>query len=271
MQVRNAVVAGQFYPGHAETLRSDVARYLRDSEVEPAPERVVALVAPHAGYLYSGATAGCAFARVRGKQPKRVILLGRSHRFYFSGASVYDGDAFETPLGKAPVDVAFARALAKETRSDTGAPHQLEHGLEVEVPFIQVALGEVPIVPVLFGSEATDWHVVFGHALAELADASDLVIASTDLSHYLPEDEANAIDQVSLERVLSKDYRALAQELATEKCSMCGGTAVVSAMVYALERGAEDWRLLHYRTSAAASGDYERVVGYGAISMERAV
>lgn len=268
MHVRSAAVAGQFYPSNPETLRADVERYLDDAKTDAVPEKVPVIVAPHAGYVYSGPTAGYAFARVRGKKPKRAILLGRSHRYYFTGASVYTSGAFETPLGLVPIDEAFAEALARETESDSTAPHEQEHALEVELPFLQVALGDIPIVPVLFGSEATGWHLELGRTLARMAEASDLLIASTDLSHFMTEPAAQEIDHVSLDRILSKDYRALTRDLADEKCSMCGGTAVTVAMVYALEKHAEDWRLLHYSTSAAASGDYNRVVGYGALSME---
>lgn len=270
MAIRRAAVAGQFYSANPKALREEVDAYIENSRVEPAPERVVAILAPHAGYMYSGPSAGYAFARVQGKRPKRVIVMGRSHRYYFTGASVYDKGVFETPLGQMSVDEAFAKTLARETDSETTGPHQSEHCLEVELPFLQAAIGDVPIVPVLFGSEPDDWHFQLGRKLADLVDDSDLLVVSTDLSHYLSEDGANKIDKHSLDSVLSKDFRALASELVNETCSMCGGTAVVVAMAFALARGAEDWRLLHYSTSGAASGDYRQVVGYGAISMERA-
>ena len=268
MATRDPVVAGQFYPASETALREAVEGYAADSKVQAAPERVAALVAPHAGYMYSGPTAGYAFARVRGKKPKRVILLGRSHRQYFDRASVYESGEWNTPLGAMPVDEAFARALAAVIGPNTSRPHQWEHSLEVQLPFLRVVLGEIPIVPVLFGSDAVEWHMQLGETLADMADASDLVVASTDLSHYLSESAANAIDKMTLDRVLSQDYEALAKELVSETCSMCGGSAVVVAMAYALACGAKDWQLLDYRTSAYASGNTSEVVGYGAVSME---
>ena len=126
----------------------------------------------------------------------------------------------------------------------------------------------MPIVPVLFGNEAGDWHVEFGNRLAQLLDPGDLVIASTDLSHYLTEAEANAIDRESTGTVLGRDPVQLARGLAAGTCSMCGGSAVVAAMACAKARCATDWRLLDYRTSAHAGGDAGHVVGYAAISME---
>ena len=268
MHTRLAAVAGQFYPSDSETLRDTVAAYLDDAQVSAAPEQVSAIVSPHAGYVYSGATAGYAFARIRGKTAKRVILLGRSHRYTFPEPSIYEEGVFETPLGTLSVDTEFARALCSDITSNQQEPHLSEHSLEVQLPFLQVAVGEVPIVPILFGNDPSDWHIGFGRKIADMLDEDDLVIASTDLSHYLSETEANKIDRHSLDQVLGRDCEHVISEVAAASCSMCGATAVVTAMACALARGAEQWSLLDYRTSGQASGDYSRVVGYGAISME---
>lgn len=271
MSTREAVVSGAFYPDDAEELRILVEDYLDTAEVSPAPDRVAAIVAPHAGYVYSGVTAGHAFARVRGMRPKRVVVMGRSHRHGFPGVAIPEETAFRTPLGKLPVDVDLAEAIAGEHGRDAAGAHREEHSIEVMLPFIQVAIGKAPIVPLLFGADATQWNIALGRRMAELLGPHDLVVASTDLSHYLTEEEANAIDDVSLRRVLSKDCAALAREIEQGVCSMCGATAVVTAMAYAEGRGATASHLLDYRTSAEASGDYNRVVGYGAISMERMI
>jgi len=270
MSVRAPAVAGQFYPDSPTLLDEVVRRCLELSGEASAPGRVAAILAPHAGYPYSGVTAAHAFARVRGKQPGRVVLLGRSHRFRFEGASLYTGEAWETPLGRVPVDVAFATALAERIGNSGEEPHGPEHGLEVEVPFLQVALGTPPIVPVLFGAEPDPWHVEVGEQLAEMLDEDDLVLISTDLSHFLDQEAANALDQQSLKQVCDQDCAALIRGTAEGTCSMCGATAVVAGMACALARGARDWRVLDYRTSAEASGDYARVVGYAALSMEQA-
>ncbi len=266
---RKPAVAGQFYPGKAKELRETVQEYIGASGVEPAPDRVVAVVAPHAGYIYSGPTAGFAYARVKGKKPKRVIVMGSSHRYHFEMASTYDRGAFETPLGDVPIDGTFAKALIEKVGSGPVDPHMLEHSLEVQLPFLIVAIGEVPIVPILFGSHSTAWHAQFAETLAGMADESDLVVASTDLSHYMTEEEANEIDKASVDAVLAQDWAAFADGIASGRCSMCGATAVATTMAYALARGAKAWSLLDYSTSGNTSGDYDRVVGYAAISMER--
>ena len=269
MMIRQPAVAGQFYPGEASALRDAVEGYLGGSGVQAAPERVRVLIGPHAGYLYSGPTAGHLFARARGKKPRRVVLLGRSHRHYFEGASIWASGAFETPLGRLPIDETWAEQLGGGAAASAPDVHRHEHCLEVMLPFLQVALGEIPIVPVLFGEDPQPWHLRFGERLAALMDPADLLVASTDLSHYLPEAQANPIDKVSLDVILSRDTERLVRGLKDETCSMCGGTAVAAAMCFGNAIGADDWRLLDYRTSGRAAGDYSRVVGYGAISIER--
>ena len=269
-RARRPAVAGQFYPSDPEELRETVERHLESAGVTPAPEQVAAVIAPHAGYIFSGPTAGFAFARVRGKRPKRVVLLGCSHRHVIDTASVYPDGVFETPLGDFPIDRAFAQEFVATAGAHASTePHLHEHALEVELPFISVAIGQVPIVPILFGGRPGAWHAKAGEALAGLVDDDDLVVASTDLSHYLTEDEANALDRHSLDTVLGQDWRKFADSIVSGACSTCGATAVAAAMTYALARNASDWRLLNYSTSARTSGDYDRVVGYAAISMER--
>jgi AmmeMemoRadiSam system protein B len=269
MPERKAAVAGQFYPREPERLREAVQHYLDASEVEPAPGRVEALIVPHAGYVYSGPTAGFAFARVRGGRIRRVVLLGCSHRFAISTASVYNRGGFETPLGTFPIDVDLADAITEAIGVSSREPHLFEHSLEVQLPFLAVSLGVVPIVPVLFGAPAREWHGEAGEALARLADDETLVVISTDLSHYLREDEANSLDHATLDAVLNHDWRSFIESVRREEAQLCGASAVAAGLAYADARGATDWHLLDYRTSAAASGDYTRVVGYAALSMEQ--
>lgn len=240
-----------------------------DESGEGVSDTVAGLVAPHAGFVYSGATAGHAFARIRGAKPRRVVLLGCSHHFRFDGASVYLGAGFATPLGVTPVDAELANAIEAFAGTGDDGPHFPEHSLEALLPFLQAAVGDRPIVPVLFGGPAASWHEAFGRRLATLLDVDDLVLCSTDLSHFLNEEAANRLDRKSLDVLMSKDAERYREAIAAGDCAMCGAAAVTAAMATALARGADDWRLLDYRTSAAASGDRSRVVGYGAISMER--
>ncbi len=268
-EVRKPTVAGQFYPADPARLRSAVEEYMDSSGVTPALDQVVALIAPHAGYIYSGPTAGYAYARVKGKTPSRVILMGSSHRYRIDGACVFGAGTFETPLGPFPIDEALAKKIVGEEVSLSNEPHWNEHSLEVHLPFMHVAMGEAPIVPILFGGPPSGWHDDFGAKLATVAEEGDLVIASTDLSHYLSDDRAKEIDRATTDAVVAGDCKRFAEGIAQNEFSMCGAAAVAVAMAFARERSASERTLLDLRTSAAVAGDYNRVVGYAAITMER--
>lgn len=269
-QARSTAVAGQFYPRSSEALRSAVAKYIASAQLDPAPDAVVSLVAPHAGYVYSGPTAGFAFRRVQGKRPARVVLLGCSHHYRFEMASIYDSGYFETPLGDFPVDQPFATALADKIDSYSREPHLPEHSLEVQLPFLAASVGVVPIVPVLFGSMPSAWHVEVGRVLASMLEADDLLLVSTDLSHYLTEKDAHTADIHALSVLLEQNVGRFLDESLRGTCAMCGAAAVVAGMAFASARGATHWSLLDYSTSARTSGEVDRVVGYASVSMERA-
>lgn len=266
---RPPAVAGTFYPGDPGELRRCVAEHLEKAAIEAAPERVAALVVPHAGFVYSGPCAAYAYARVAGDYVKRVILLGSSHRDHFDAPSIVTGGVFETPVGDFPIDGLLAARLTKGTGAYSSKPHGPEHALEVQLPFISAVIGHVPILPVLFGSSFSEPHRRFSEALAQELEDGDLVLASTDLSHYLTDDEARKQDRNSLDLLMARDVEGFVQGVADGRCAMCGAAAVAVAMAYCAERGAEDWTLLDYRTSADASGDRSRVVGYAAVSMEQ--
>lgn len=269
-QARTPAVAGQFYPRSPRDLREVVKDYIASADLEPTPEAVVTVLVPHAGYVYSGPTAGFAYRRMQGKTPGRVVLLGCSHHYRFETASIYDSGTFETPLGDFTVDQPFATALADKVDSYSCEPHMPEHSLEVQLPFLAASVGRVPIVPVLFGSLPNEWHAEVGRILAEMLEPGDLVVISTDLSHYLSDAEAHEADTHALEVLLTQDIDRYLDESHRGTCAMCGAAAVVAGMACAAAQGADRWKVLDYRTSAHASGDTSRVVGYAAVSMERA-
>ncbi|MFP4192369.1 MAG: AmmeMemoRadiSam system protein B [Candidatus Hydrogenedentota bacterium] len=274
MEMENAIVtrkpavAGQFYPGDPGRLRSVVRKCLQQADVEPAPEQAAALIAPHAGYPFSGPSAAYAYKRVEGKRPERVILVGCSHRYAIEKASVFGRGVFDTPVGAFPIDEAFASEVIHLTGNGPAEPHRLEHSLEVQLPFLEAVIGVVPIVPILFGAPPSQWHAEFGQRLAGMVDKDDLLVISTDLSHFLNEEDANAIDRRSVQAVLEQDWQAFSEGVAAGRYSMCGATAVVAGMAYAQALDARQWRWLDYRTSAQATGDRTRVVGYAALTME---
>lgn len=269
MRKRVPAVEGQFYTGNPASLLAQVSMYIDSANIEPSKNRVLGIISPHAGYIYSGPTAGFAFARIRGINVKRAILVGRSHRYLFQGLALADYEVFETSLGNFPVDTTFYETIEKIVPVKRyNAPHQYEHCLEVLLPFLYVSLGILPIVPILLGEEPSLEHYEYGKKIASVATENDIVIASTDLSHYLPESQANKIDNETIEAIKRKDPSELVKGLTTEKYSMCGAPAVLLAMGFSSYFG--DYKVipLDYSTSAKTSGDYSAVVGYTSISFE---
>lgn len=264
MRPRPPAVNGMFYPDDPAILRRVVERYLSGADTRGEGRPPAALIAPHAGYVYSGACAGMAHRQWRESGIRRVVLMGRSHRYHFEGASVLVDEDWATPLGTVPTDRELARAISDLMDGGPTWAHYDEHTLEVQLPFLQVTLGPFAVAGVLFGSDTGEAHIGFGEALAELLGPDTGVLVSTDLSHYQSLREAERIDRRSIDAVLSNDPRSL---IGRDR-DLCGAPAVAAAMGFARARGAV-WRLVDYRTSAEASGDTSRVVGYGAFAADR--
>ncbi len=268
MPKRHPAVCGQFYPSNPSTLLAQVSLYIEQSCVSPSPNRVLSIISPHAGYVYSGLSAGFAFSRIRGQQIDRVILVGRSHRYSFDGLALCEYDSFLTPVGEFPVDIDFYNTITKEFPCCINNSHLYEHCLEVMLPFLFVSNGTLPIVPILLGKEPSQEYFEYGKKLAKISQKRDLLIASTDLSHYLPEEEANKIDTNTIQAILEKDINKIIQGIKNETCSMCGASAVIFAMGFSSYFGDYNTHLLNYTTSGKTSGDYSSVVGYASISFE---
>ncbi|MBF0341402.1 MAG: AmmeMemoRadiSam system protein B [Magnetococcales bacterium] len=253
-RVRAPAVAGMFYPGEARALRNLVEGLLE--QVPAVPVEPVAVVAPHAGFVYSGLTAAHAYkglAKASSLHPRRVFLIGPSHRVWLEGVSVGNYDAYATPLGRVPVDREGVECLA--SRPDVSReeePHRLEHSLETQLPFLQVTLVNFRIVPLVYG-EMSGGHLA--DLLAGCWKPEDLIVISTDLSHYHPYDEARRLDALSNAAVLARDPKAMAG------CEACGNIGVRAVLETARRRR---WRplLADLRNSGDTAGDKNRVVGY---------
>lgn len=258
MTVRQPAVAGSFYPADAEVLDAIVRRCL-DAAGPPPAGRLRALIAPHAGYPYCGRIAGAAFGLLSAAGHggfEHVLHIGPSHTAHFAGLAVSPAGSWRTPLGDVPVTYPGGLERCTSLHADA-APHEHEHCLEVQVPFLQIALTHFELTPLLTGR--LDPTVV----AAELDGAIDdrtLVVASTDLSHFLPDRQARAADRISNECITGLDTEGFG-----EKGDACGKTAVLILMYLARRHG---WRpqLLAYATSADACGDQSQVVGYTAFA-----
>ena len=273
-QIRPAAVAGAFYPADPKELAAMVDGFVAHASV-PAPSgEIVALVAPHAGYPFSGGVAGHSYAMLKGRPTHRVVVIAPSHFEAFSFTSVYDGDAYSTPLGKVPVDKGFAQKLVSlnpeiqlSSHGHVPTAEGREHALEDELPFLQRVLGDFQLVPIIMGEQSYPASRALGVALAELIRGTDtLIVASSDLSHYHPYDEAVSIDGKTLNAIGEWDYLTLSDNFANRTWEACGGAPIVAAMIAAERLGATRAQVLKYANSGDVTGDRSRVVGYSAVA-----
>jgi hypothetical protein len=277
-KVRQPAVAGSFYPADPDQLTKMVDGFLAKAVVPANPGRVVALVASHAGYEYSGAVAAHSYALLRGQKFARVVVIAPSHFEAFAFNSVYDGDAYATPLGNIPVDKEFAAELVKESpliqlssRGHTPKGPQGEHAIEVQLPFLQRVLGDFKLVPIVMGDQNYKTERALGVALAKLIKSRDtLIVASSDLSHYHTYDEANRLDHKTLKAIEQYDYVSLSENFEYGIWEACGGGPIVSAMIAAERLGANHAKVLKYANTGDVTGDHTRVVGYSAVALLQA-
>jgi hypothetical protein len=262
--VRPPAVAGSFYPSDAGRLERDLRSMLAAARrAGPTPERPLGLVVPHAGYDYSGPVAASGYARIEpwAEAIARVALFGPAHFWPLEGAAASSASAWRTPLGEVELDEELRRLALDAGAALADEPHLPEHALEVQLPWLQVILGsDARVLPVAVGrSRAEDAASLLG----AVADAADLVVVSTDLSHYLPIDRARERDRRTAEAILARDAAAIGSEDA------CGLFALRGAVELAERRG---WavELLDLRTSGDTAGDPRRVVGYGAFAFATA-
>jgi AmmeMemoRadiSam system protein B len=263
---REPILAGSWYPGSPEKLRAVVSDYLAKADPPAVNGQIIAMVVPHAGYVYSGQVAAFAYKLIQEGDFKRVVLIGPSHRVPFRGISVNRQSAYRTPLGVVPVDQALANALLGESSEMTWVPqaHAYEHSLEIQIPFLQVVLKDFQIVPILMGQQDYETCTRLAGLLTQVLDdgTKSLILASTDLSHFHTDEKARVLDERFIEQVKAFDPKGLAQSLASGRCEACGGGPAVVAMLAARQRGASGSVILKYANSGDVSGDRRQVVGY---------
>jgi MEMO1 family protein len=259
---RPAAVAGSFYPGEPSALAAEVTTYLAagGSAAARAPK---AIIAPHAGYMYSGPIAGAVYARVAplAGTIRRVVLAGPAHRVYVRGVAVPAAREFQTPLGPVPIDmdaVAVASRFPFVEVSDRA--HALEHSLEVHLPFLQAALGDFSLVPLVVGDAEPGEMAALFEAL--WGGDETLVVVSSDLSHYLPYESARRRDGGTARAILDLEARLVPEDA-------CGAAPINGLLALARRRGLEP-ELVDLRNSGDTAGSRDRVVGYGAFAFHEA-
>ena len=282
-KVRPAGVAGSFYPDDPKELTRMVDDFVAKAAVSQPPGPLVALISPHAGYPFSGAVAGYSYGLLRGKKFGRVVVISPSHFEAFPFASIYNGDGYATPLGQVEVDKPFAAKLAAMNpllKLSEQGHHQVdghwEHALEDELPFLQRVLGGFKLVPVVMGDQSYDTSRALGVSLAKLiaqeprkkdSTFDTLIVASSDLSHYHPYDEAVIMDHKTLRAITEWDYLNLSRNSEQRVWEACGGGGIVAAMIAAERLGANRALTLKYANSGDVTNDKSRVVGYGAVAL----
>jgi len=263
-QVRQAAVAGQFYPGSAAELEREVK-----SMIGPGPvRRAIGAMAPHAGYVYSGEVAGAVYGALA--MPDLFVILGPNHTGLGASASIMTSGIWRMPMGDVTVDEQLAKSILSRSQvlaADDSA-HSFEHSIEVQLPFLQYLKGKVSFVPIsLMMTGAAGLREIGTAIAAAIADEerSVLIIASSDMTHYERQAEAQEKDRLALEKLLDLDPDGLLETVMAHHISMCGvGPATV--MLHACrELGATDARLIKYATSGDVSGDYSQVVGYAGV------
>jgi len=282
-----------FYPESPSNLKAMINNFMANAEKRPVDGEPVALIVPHAGYVYSGQVAASAYKQIEGMHFDTVVLVGVSHRAAIRGASVYKSGSYETPLGAVEVDSDLAEELMAQDEIFSFQPgaHAIEHSLEVQVPFLQQVLSDFKIVPILMGhwsesvcSVASDAlaktiirrktqdtrHEILKSQVSSLESSNILLIASTDMSHYHSYDTACKMDNIAISSIERMDTASLMDDLNSGRCELCGAAPVITILMTAKKLGADRIEILQYANSGDVTGDKSGgVVGYFAAAVYR--
>ncbi|UCD71719.1 MAG: AmmeMemoRadiSam system protein B [Syntrophobacterales bacterium] len=268
-KVRKPVVAGMFYPADPRELRRVLHGHIGNVEREHIDGKIVALISPHAGYMYSGLVAAHVYKLVEGMNLDDVVVIAPSHRFDFSGASIYDGEGYETPLGIVPIDRELSRRMSQQSRIIDYIPqaHAQEHSLEVQVPFLQTVLKGFSLLPMVMGPT---WNSNVCKQLSQAIIRSikgkrALIIASSDLTHSYNYQQVVAQDKILARYIDEFDIDGLAEDLRQGRCQACGGGPILVAMMVAQGLGANRGKVLKLTNSGDITGKKtpgNYVVGY---------
>ncbi|MCP5051649.1 MAG: AmmeMemoRadiSam system protein B [bacterium] len=258
---RNPVVAGAFYPGSKTALTQELGEMVTSSGTR---RKAIGLVSPHAGYIYSGHCAGKGFSQV--KVPGTVIILGVNHHGWGHSYAIDGHDSWSTPIGDVLIDTQLRDQLLEgsEVFDVDSSAGSNEHSLEVQVPFIQYNNPNAKILPVSISSVDVDTLMAGGREIARLIRDNDdvLIVASSDMSHYIDADSAKRQDQKAIDKILELDPEGLFSTVRAERITMCGVAPTTMMLTAALELGAQSAEVIDYTNSGKASGDYDQVVAY---------
>lgn len=262
---RTPAVAGQFYNGAASRLKSHVERYIIQGAVK---EKVIGIMSPHAGLMYSGAVVGAVYSSIQ--FPKTFILLGPNHAGLGANVSIMSSGEWEIPTGTFYIDENISKNIMQEVSyvSEDIQPHAAEHSLEVQLPFISYFSDRVKIVPMIVMGVALEECREIGEGIAHCikkVDYSVVIVTSSDMSHYVSDDVARRLDGFAIDEIVNLNPEGLYSIVRKKEISMCGLLPTVIMLYAALALGAKEAKLVRYATSGEVSGDYESVVGYAGV------
>ncbi len=262
--IRPSPIAGQWYPGDPADLASNIDEMVDAAAPVDIPGEIVALIVPHAGYIYSGPTAARAFRQIKGKHYDRVVIVSPMHHLYREPVLTTTHDAYQTPLGTIPVDRETLDALTTHLPL-TPIRRDPEHSLEIELPFLQRVLdGPFKLIPLMLRDQTFDTAHRLGKALGGLLENSDstLLVASSDLSHFYSDRQARQIDRIMVEQIGNNDPEGVIRVEDEKRAFACGRGAIATVLVAAGKLGANRVEIIDYSTSADTAGDTHSVVGY---------
>lgn len=267
--IREPAVAGTFYPIDRSELENEVLTMLGDSRSEQLEGDIMGIISPHAGYVYSGRIAAEVYNQIRNKRYDNVIIIAPSHFEYFEGCSVVFGN-YKTPIGAIETHIEMAEAIVSKSSfiKESTKGHMREHSLEVQLPFLQIALGNFKLIPVVMGSQDYSTAEDLSNSIfAVLSDATfsnnkNLIVGSSDLSHYYPVERAKEMDGIVIQDIGDFDERKLIDDISSKKCEACGYGPMITTMLISKKLGANKSRVISYGNSGDVSGDYSSVVGY---------
>lgn len=263
--IRKPAVAGQFYYDSPEMLSFQVERYIEQGQNK---EKVIGILSPHAGFMYSGAVAGAVYSRI--EFPHTFVIIGPNHTGLGRPISIMSSGKWEMPGGIVEIDSALSEKIldaSKHIEEDSDA-HLREHSLEVQIPFMQFFSKDFKIVPIVMMVSGLESCIETGRTIAEAIKATPypvVIVASSDMSHYEPDSEARKKDKQAIERILALDPEGLFSTVLEKRISMCGYAPAVAMLKASLILGAKSTVFVKYMTSGDVSGDYFRVVGYAGV------
>jgi hypothetical protein len=264
--IRKPAIAGSWYPGEPETLKKDIKNYIDNAVVSEIPLKPCAIISPHAGYIYSGPVAGYAYKAITGRKYSSVVVISPSHKAHFPFVSVWAKGSFITPLGVIDIDEELTGALINSSRyiRDERSPHISEHALEIQLPFIQYAINDFKLCPLIMGEQNMPMCAELAQKLVKCISNPDdtLIIASSDLSHFHHSEKARVMDGNIARLISAFDADGLEDAIESGKSEACGAGPIITAMLYAKAIGRKNVSVLKYANSGDITNERSSVVGY---------